>query len=434
MNYNIRVETKHIAVLGAGFGGLRAAKQLAKRLPKNSGYEVVLIDRNDHHTYTPLLYEVATTSKETADNAKLHELAAYSILELIKNTPVRFMRDEVKDVDPISGKIFFVSDKVLKAEYLVIALGAETNYFGIPGLEEYSLPLKTFWDAIKIRETVLTHLKEKDKLKILVGGGGSTGVEIAGELKTWINELKEDFPKCLFEVGVIEDNPTILPGYDRRVVRIAHKRLAKLGVRLFEGERVKELTSNKVVLENGREMDCDIFVWTGGVKASSVLSKFPIKKEARGRAEVTAGMKCLPAQAGLTESGLKLGMHLYALGDAVCFLDPKTKKPIPGVAHAAISEADVAAHNILEDIRAKKNKKYKPRHKIYEPVNHPYVIPIGGKYAISKIGPVVIKGLLGWIIKGLVEIGYLLSIMPIGKAFSVWFQGLWTFVQNDRLG
>lgn len=422
------MQNKHIAVLGAGFGGLRAAKQLAKRLPKDSGYEVVLIDRNDHHTYTPLLYEVATTSKETADNTKLHELAAYSIKELINGLSVQFIQDEVKDIEPVSGKIFFESGKVLKADYLVAALGAETNFFGIPGLQEYSLPLKTFWDAIKIRETVLTHLKEKDKLKILVGGGGSTGVEIAGELKKWINELKEDFPKCRFEVGIIEGNAAILNGYDRRVVRIAHKRLAKLGVRLFEGERVEELTPAKVMLQSGREMDYDIFVWTGGVKASEVVSKMPVQRDRQGRAAVKEGMECL------METNLQFGMKFYALGDAVCFLDPKTKKPIPGVAHAAISEADVAAHNILEDIRAKKDKNYKPRPKNYKPVNYPYVIPIGGKYAVSKVGPLVIKGFLGWIIKGLVEIGYLLSIMPPYKAFSIWFQGLWTFIQNDRLG
>jgi NADH dehydrogenase len=422
------VETKHIAVLGAGFGGLRAAKQLAKHLPKDSGYEVVLIDRNDHHTYTPLLYEVATTSKETADNTKLHELAAYSIKELITGFPIQFIQDEIKDIEPTAGKIFFTSGKILKADYLVAALGAEANFFGIPGLEMYSLPLKTFWDAIKIRETVLTHLKQKDKLKILVGGGGSTGMEIAGELKVWINELKEDFPKCRFEVGIIEGNTTVLPGFDRRVIRAAHKRLSKLGVRLFEGERVKELTPVKAMLLSGREMDYDIFIWTGGVKASEVMSKMPATKDERGRVEVKAGMECV------METGLKFGMKFYALGDAVCFLDPKTKKPIPGVAHAAISEADVAAHNILEDIRTEKDKSYEPRRKTYKPVNYPYVIPIGGKYAISKIGPIIIKGFLGWIIKGFVEIGYLLSIMPVGKAFSVWLQGLWTFIQNDRLG
>jgi NADH dehydrogenase len=422
------VEKKNIAILGAGFGGLRAAKQLAKQLPKNSGYEVILIDRNDHHTYTPLLYEIATTSKETADNTKLHELAAYSIKELINGLPIQFIQDEVKDIEPSVGKIFFASGKILKTEYLVAALGSETNFFGIPGLEEYSLPLKTFWDAIKIRETVLTHLKEKDKLKILVGGGGSTGVEIAGEIKKWINELKEDFPKCAFEVGIIEGNQTILPGFDRRVVRAAHKRLAKLGVRLFEGERVKELTVSKAMLASGREMDCDIFIWTGGVKASGIMSKLPVEKDEHGRAEVKSGMECV------METGLKFGMKFYALGDAVCFLDPQTKKPIPGVAEAAISEADVAAHNILEDIRAEQNPNHKPRHKTYKPVNYPYIIPIGGKYAISKVGPLIISGILAWIIKGLVEIGYLLSIMPPGRAFSVWIQGLWTFIQNDRLG
>jgi len=139
--------------------------------------------------------------------------------------------------------------------------------------------------------------------------------------------------------------------------------------------------------------------------------------------EVAGELECLPQT-----PDLKLYGKIYGLGDAVCFYDPVTGKPIPGVARAALSQAKVVAHNVFCDIQKNKNRKK------YKPMEYPYVIPIGGKWAIVKIGPFVIAGFCGWILKGLVELNYLLSIMPFFKAIKLWLTGLRIFVQNDRLG
>lgn len=212
------MEQKKIVVLGAGFGGLRASTRIAAGIQANRlKHEVVLIDRNEHHTYTPLLYEVATTSKETASNIKLHNLATYNIPSLIAQFPIEFIQGEVKDIQFDTGKIFLES-RVIHADHLVIALGAESNFFNIPGLQEYSVPLKTFWDAVRIRERIVEAITQNDQVRILVGGGGPTGVELAGELKEWCGELKSDFPSCRLEVGILEGSPSILQGFDAKVV------------------------------------------------------------------------------------------------------------------------------------------------------------------------------------------------------------------------
>ena len=125
---------KKIIILGAGFGGLRAAMQIIKKLGALKlleKYEVVLINKHDYHTYTPLLYEVATTSEKIADKSKLHEVASYQIEDLIRNLPIKFIRAEVKHLDLIEGDVHLDDGRKLDADFIVLALGAETNYFGI---------------------------------------------------------------------------------------------------------------------------------------------------------------------------------------------------------------------------------------------------------------------------------------------------------------
>ncbi len=424
---------KKIVILGAGFGGLRAAKALAKHLHTlnvQKKYEVLLVDKNDHHTYTPLLYEVATTSKETADICDLHQIATYKIQPLIQNTGVGFIQKEVEHIDPIGGSIYFAGGEKISCYCIVLALGSETNYFGIPGLQKYSLPFKTLVDAIRIRDAVWNRAMETPgEIRIIIGGAGSTGVELAAELKNWCGELEKEFHGCRLRVTLIEAAPSVLPGFDRRIVAITAQRLKQLGVEIIVGKKIARAEKKEVVLENGKKIDFDVFVWTGGVKAVALLSKIPIQTEERNRAVVGEGMECLPQT-----PHLKLASRVYGLGDSVCFYDPITKKPIPGVARAAISQADIVAWNIAEEIRVAENVGGAPHLKIYKPMEYPYVIPVGGKYAVAKIGPVLISGFLGWILKGLVELNYLLSIMSGVAALRIWFKGLSIFARNKRLG
>jgi NADH dehydrogenase len=426
---------KNVVVLGAGFGGLRAAKLIAKKLRRLrllDRYEVFLIDRSEHHTYTPLLYEVATTSKETANACKLHSVATYPVKTLLGRLPVTFLQKELTALDLVEGDLHFADGEKVVFDHLVIALGAETNYFNIAGLKEYALPLKTFNDAIHIRDSIWTlALERQGHIRIVIGGGGPTGVELGGELKAWCGELEKEFRACKLEVILVEGNPTILPGFEPRVITHATDRLKALGVEIINGERIASVQKDVVFLTSGRALPFDVCLWSGGVKAPSVLTGMPLQAEPKGRPIAQGVMECLPQT-----PDLKLHSKIYGLGDSVCFNHPVTGKPIPSVARAALSQATVVAHNVVADIKAVEfpTKSLKLKAQSYVPHEYPYVIPIGGKYALAKVGPFLIKGFFGWVLKGLVELNYLLSVMSPWRAFYVWFKGLSIFIKNDRLG
>ncbi|MDP3947537.1 MAG: FAD-dependent oxidoreductase [bacterium] len=440
-----------IIILGVGFGGLRAATKIAKKLQRLDlldRYEVVLIDRNDYHTYTPTLYEIATTSKETADAIKLKSIVAFPVSALIAGLPIRFIKAEVELLDLKEGDVHLSNGQKLVFDCLVFALGSETNFFDIPGLKEHALDLKTFAGALKIRDALTKrpagpHTKtfgvgaggapaspssQGGPLRVVIGGGGSTGVELGAEILEWACETKEK-KACLTTVTIIEVGPSILGGFDPRVVRAVETRLEKLGVAIETGETIESVATKEIQLKSGRRIPYDVLVWAGGVRASRTLSAMPLKREKRGRIEVGETLECLPET-----PDLKLHGEIYGLGDAICFYDPATKRPMPGVARAAIIQADIVAHNAIEDIKATEGISRKIRHKVYRPMNYPYIIPVGGKYAVAKFGPVIIKGFMGWVLKGLVEFYYLKSIMPLGKTLRTWFAGLKIFIQNDRLG
>lgn len=160
------------------------------------------------------------------------------------------------------------------------------------------------------------------------------------------------------------------------------------------------------------------------------MGTLPLRTEDR-RNQVVAleGMECIPKTPDLELHG-----KIYGLGDSVCFFDPITGQPTPRVARAALIQAGVVAHNIVEDIKAKEGLTKKASHKTYKPKVYPYILPVGGKYAIAKMGSFIISGLAGWIIKLFVELNYLFSIMSSWRALKIWLVGIKIFIKNDRLG
>ena len=308
-------------------------------------------------------------------------------------------------------------------DYLVLAPGSETNYFNIPGLKENSLTLKSFVDALKIRDAILEQVQSKNKgIKVLIGGGGSTGVELAGEIQEWLSQLKKEGYRCRTSVTLIDAAPTILSGFDPRITKIASQRLKKLDTSILTEEKIEKVENNKAYLASGKIVSFDLLIWTGGVKANSIAEKLPVKYESQNRIRVLGELLC-----AFEKSDLKTEGNVYGIGDIVC-VHGSTGKPVPMVARAAIIQGTIAAKNIVSEIKGKKS------YLKYNPKEYPYIIPVGGKYAIAKIGPFTIVGFFGWILKGLVELNYLFSIMPNMRALRIWLRGLRIFIQNDRLG
>ena len=433
---------KNIVILGAGFGGLQAALTLDKlfnsdarwgRSPdrKRRGkhdlwekYSVVLVDKNPFHTFTPLLYEIATTSPETASNLKLQELVSFPINSLISYRHITFINDELAGVD-MDKKRVRLSRSEIDFEYLIVALGAEVNYFNIPGLAENSLQMKSFGDAIKIRDKITEVFRNsKQNVRIVIGGGGATGVELASEIKGWIPELrKECGSKCDTEITIVESNPSVLYSLDKRVSEKASRRLQKIGVSIVTNAKLSKMDEKGVYFTNGDKRDCDIVIWTGGVKANELTNNMPFKTEARGRIEA--------------DQNTNLGTNqenIFAIGDAAVIYHPHTNQPTPWTARPAIMEGRIAANNIFQKILAVEGIAKEPKQYCYRHRQYPYIIPIGGKYAVAKIGPFVISGIFGWAFKGITELNYFLSIMPPLQALKIWLKGFLIFIKNDRLG
>lgn len=421
-----RIEKRTITILGAGYGGLSAARKLGElfllepRLQDN--YRIVLVDRHPYQLYTPTLYEIATTSATLAKNIELERIVTFPIAEAIRGLPIEFIEATARKIDLGAKRVLLEGRAPLQWEYLIIACGAETNFYGIPGLEESSLPLKTFIDAVRIRDTVEAAFSDplKKPIRVLVGGGGSTGVEFSAELVLWARHLENQYRKRgVCSIILLEAGPEILATIDPKAMEMARTRLEDLGVVIRTDAAIKKAKKNEVELDTGERIPFDILVWTGGVRAGKLIAELEARLDPKGRAEVEESLACIPADAHLD-----VARRVFVIGDAACFKDPKTGKPIPGVARAAIEQGVIAAFNVVADIRnhPKRTFRVKP---------YPYIVPVGGKWAVAKIGPLLISGFFGWIVKGLVELRYLTSVLPLPFALKTWLKGLWIFVRND---
>lgn len=425
------MEKKNVVILGAGFGGLRAAMDIAHKLGRLKlldRYAVTLIDRNDCHLFIPLLYKVAARPEPEHENS-----CSYDIATLLKGMPITFVQGEIVSPDVAGGMIALKDGRTVRADYLVIALGSETNYFGIPGLKEHSLQLKTLESAMQIRDTVSAAFAKGGDVRIVAGGGGPNGIELAAELRLWADQEEKKNPNLHATVSIVEAMPTLLPGFAPRVIAIAMKRLARLNIPVMIGMKIASVSENTVTIgapataagappaPTPPPIPFDILIWTGGTKTPDLLTAVPLSKDKRGKPMAESDMACLPGT-----PDLKFAPMVYAIGDNVCFMDPKTQRPVPAVAHVAILEGAIAAHNLVEEIRkaeadaAGNGRAYSPCNKTYVPAEYPYVIPIGESWAAAKFGPFIFSGWPGWEFSRLVEFNYLLMIMTPWKAFKAW--------------
>lgn len=427
---------KTIVILGAGFGGVQAARNLGsliKREKLTSAYRIVVIDKNQYHTFSPTLYEIATTSDYIASASQLKRIVTLPLREIFAGVPVEHQMDSVTSVDVAHQEIHLEKGTIIAYDWLVIALGSQSNFFAIPGLAQYSLPLKTFHDALKIREALLQKIELDDRktLDIVIGGGGPTGVELAGELSALLGTLpRVACGACRPRVSLIDGGQTVLSVFDKKIIKHATKRLTTLGVSLITGERIQSVDAQTVKLQSGATISYDLLLWTGGVTPHQLTTTLPLKKDQSGvRVVASETMLCLPHN-----EELKLSSRIYGIGDAVCFIDPRTGRPTPGVAPAAIRQGKIVAHNIGQEILAEQDRIHTVSLQRFHPKTYPYILPIGGKFAVAKFGPFVVRGVFGWFFKGLVELAYFFSILPFYKALNYWLAGLWIFIRNNKVG
>lgn len=414
---------KTIVVAGAGFGGLRAALDLnaafKKSLQLRASYNLYLVDANDHHLFTPSLYEMATSLYDDAKALALKKAIALPLETIFAGGPAKFHQARITGID-IKTKELKLNDKTtLHFDYLVLALGAEMNFYNIPGLKENAHVLNNLASAVKLRNAIeqgfCRQITAKGTLNIVIGGAGVGGVELAGELGGYIRKLKKKYQARLrVDMVLIEGQKEILPGFHPVMVRWAKERLKKLGVKIIAGEFISEIKNGAVLTKSQKEFPFSVLVWSGGIKPNQLTADLPFKKDPKGRLAV--GNSFNP-----TSNSGEHQPNIFIIGDNCCLAD---NPALPQTAQIAIDQGRHAAKAILAEI----GKSPLPK---YQPIPNRYVLPVGGKFALADLGFMRIRGLAAWLLKETIFLKYLFSILPPLSALAHWFRAVHLFIKND---
>lgn len=400
----------HIVIIGAGFGGVYVARALAPYV-KNGMIDVTIINRTNHFLFTPLLHEVATGGlSPTSVTEPLREIFA--------GTYIQVAQGEVKFIDTSKKKIGLGVCEI-QYDYVVMATGAGSNFYGITGAEEHTLPLKNLSDAVRIRSAIIDTFEKACLLKdpaqrakmlsFVVVGGGATGVEVAGELVEFVFSTarryyqgKNDCTVKDISVTFINSEKDILNLFHPNLREKARKVLSKKGVQFRLGVKVKAVYRDRVELDGGELVDAGVVIWTAGVKPSLLEFKDEKPLLVSGRILVDSRLRV----SGLEDS--------FVLGDSSAFVDNALGEPIPMFAQVTVAQAKVVAKNLMALIRGEELIDFKYRRK-------GDLISVGQWFALGDIFGIRMSGRFTWWLWRTV---YLFKFISWRKRFKIAFE--WT--------
>jgi NADH dehydrogenase len=405
------MKQQRVLILGGGFAGLTCAKEFT-----DERYAVTLVDRWNHHLFQPLLYQVATGGLAMTDIAQ----PLRSILSDYKN--VTTLMDEVSRID-LEARQVHLKTHVLEYDYLVIALGAKTGYFGHDEWAKHTLGLKSLGDAMKIRKQVLLNFERaestddpKERARLLtfvLVGGGPTGVEMAGSLAELAQRvLKHDFRRIdpsLTKIHLIEAGPKLLATFPDPLPEYTRAHLEKLGVTVHLKSSVKEVGEGYVIMGDQR-IESDVIIWAAGVEASELtrtLAGVPLDRG--GRIQVQPDLS-LPGHP-----------EVFAAGDLVALTDTKGVR-VPGVSPAAMQMGRFIAKAILHQGSSE------PR-PAFTYLDKGSMATIGRSAAVASFAGMHLRGMLAWLMWLFV---HLLFLMGMRNRAIVFVQWVWSYVTWQR--
>jgi NADH:ubiquinone reductase (H+-translocating) len=408
-------DAPHVVIIGAGFGGLYAARSLA-----NKRVRITIIDRKNHHVFQPLLYQVATAKLSPADIAS----PIRSVFGKYKN--VHVLLDEATRFDLANKKVALKTGQELSYDYLVLATGATHAYFGHEEWASLAPGLKSLEDAVEIRRRVLLAFETAERealidgkrpmLNFVIVGGGPTGVELAGSIAEIAQKvMAKDFrgiDPTRARVVLLEAGQRILPAYPEDLSRSAERQLRNLGVDVLVGRAVTGLQPGKVLV--GEEvMASSVTLWAAGVKASPLGTILGAPTDRAGRVKVSQDLS-LPEHP-----------EVFVVGDLADIKD-KAGKPVPGVAPAAIQQGKAAAKNVSRSIQGK------PREDFYY-FDKGSLATIGRAAGIAQFGRLHLSGIIAWIFWLTVHIFFLIGFRNRVLVFIQWAWAYFTFESGARL-
>ncbi|HEX3161897.1 MAG TPA: NAD(P)/FAD-dependent oxidoreductase [Pseudolabrys sp.] len=404
-----------VVIVGAGFGGLEAAKAL-RRAPA----DVIVIDRNNHHCFQPLLYQVATAALSPAD-------IAWPIRHILRDQPnVAVLMEEITGVDP-QRKVLHTNFGEVPYDILVIATGAMHSYFGRDEWSEYAPGLKRIEDATRIRRSILIAFEQAEistdadeqrrLLTFVIVGGGATGVEMAGAIAeiAW-QTLAADFRRIdprSAHITLIEAGPRLLPAFPPEQSDYARNTLMRAGVTVMTDTMVTKCDSHGVDLSSGR-LDAGTIIWAAGVTASPAARWLGAEADRAGRVKVN--------------SDLSLPGHpdIFVIGDTAVVNDAKGR-PVPGIASAAKQMGQYVAKVITARVAGRAA----PAPFRYMHLGE--LATIGRRAAVVKLGRLKLKGFIGWLFWSVAHIYFLIGLRNRFIVAFSWFWSYLTFQRGARL-
>lgn len=400
-----------IVILGAGFAGLTAALELAKRFKRDEKVTITLIDRHDYFLFTPNLYEIASSVEELTTLSQLKKSVALPFAEVLAAKRVGFIKGEIEDVDILNKQVRLPA-RLVSYDYLIVATGSETEYYGITGAKEHSIGLKSLKESLLIRHSIdfLVQLHRQDKIKqtlrIVIVAGGSTGVELAGELAKSLDLLawKNNYPRERIELEIVDAANRLLPDFDDRLSQAAAFRLQSLGVRVRLVSPIAKVERNMIELLTGERVHYDLLIWTAGIRGTHVPGLEVLAKTPKGRFLADENLRA------------KHQDNIFVLGDAANIIRIDGNPQTPS-AWNAWDQAKYLAYVLPLLMRNQTPKKYQPDY------HHNAIVNIGGKWAAMSYRGWQIKGYLAYLTDKLAHLQFYASLVGWRKAFKyVWFQ------------
>lgn len=402
-----------VVIIGGGFAGIALAKKLSKQ-----EVQVVLLDKHNYHTFQPLLYQVSTGGLEP-------DSIAYPIRKILKDFPNFHFR--LANVEEISTKDRKVMTDIgpLKFDYLVVASGAETNYFGNSEIEKYSMAMKTIPESLNLRSLILENfeealltsdLNERNALmNFVIVGGGPTGVELAGalaEIKKGI--LPKDYPDLdtrLAQIHIIQSSDCILKGMSDKASQRAEDFLEKLGVNIWKNVRVTNYDGRKVTTNTDLTFETATLVWAAGVKGATI-------KGLNAEDYITKGNRLL-----VNEFNQVKGFEtIFAIGDIACMATEEFPNGLPMMAQPAIQQGQQLGDNMIRLIEKQPMKPF-----IYK--DKGAMATIGRNKAVVDLPKFKFQGVFAWYVWMFVHLFFLIGFRNRMVVFVNW---VYNYIRFDR--
>ena len=408
-----------MVVLGAGFGGLTFCKEF-----HHPDADVTVVDRTNHHLFQPLLYQVAACGLSAPDIAQ-------PIRAILSNRPdITVLFDQVTNFDLARNKVV-LEKNTLDYDYLVLALGGQTGYFGHPKWEAFAPGLKTLDDALRIRSHILlaferaeneANTSEHDKLMtIVIVGGGPTGVELAGSFAELTRTvLKRDFRRIdptQARIILIEGGPVLLSHLPADLSLSAKHQLEALGVQVRTSTPVKDIRAGEVELASGEIIRAGNILWAAGVSATPLTKRLGVELDRAGRVKVNPDLS-LPGHP-----------EVFAIGDQALVLKADGK-PVPGVSPAAMQMGRHVARIIRDELRSGAKPAARPAFRYRDKGT---MATIGRSAAVAMIGRIKLSGFPAWLAWLFIHLIFLIGFRNRLAVLFQWTYSYFSFRRSARI-